>query len=193
LGNLSSIGAELAQGTGPIEALHAQETRLNALTGVALLHLRPGAFMENLLPAAPAVAAAGVLPGMEAPDARIPMVATQDIAATAARELTAPGHRGVLLLHAPAHPTLREAAAALGAAIGKPSLPYVQTAPADAKAQLRAVGFSANAADQLEALARWLSTSPLASATAGPVAVQPTTLEMFAREVFAPAWRQAAR
>lgn len=190
--NLSSIGAELAQGTGPIEGLHAQEQRLAAIPGIDLLHLRPGSFMENLLPVAAAVAAAGVLPGMEAPDAAIPMVATRDVAAVAARELASPQYRGVLLLHAPRHVTMREAAAALGAAIGRPDLPYVQSPPPEARALLRSHGFSADAAEQMEALARWLSTSPLASASAGPVAVQPTTIEVFARETFAPAFARVA-
>lgn len=188
--NLSSVGAELPAGTGPIAGLHAQEQRLNAIDGISLLHLRPGYFLENLLPAAGAITAAGVLPGMEAPDAAIPVVATRDIAAVAARELLAPRHTGVLLLHAPRHITMREAAGAIGAAIGKPGLPYVQSAPAEVKAVLRGHGFSQDAADQLEALAAWLSTSPLASAKAAPVEVQPTTLDAFAREVFAPAYAQ---
>lgn len=190
--NLSSIGAELPAGTGPVEGLHAQEKRLDAIEGLDLLHLRAGSFMENLLPLAAVVAAAGVVPGMEAPDARIPMVATADIAAVAARELLTPQHRGVLLLHAPRHVTPREAATALGVAIGRPDLQYVQTPAAEAKAVLREQGFSPNAADQLEALARWLSTSPVASATVAPVAVQPTTMEAFARERFAPAFAQLA-
>jgi Neuraminidase (sialidase) len=47
-------------------------------------------------------------------------------------------------------------------------------------------------ADQIETLARWLSTSPLASAVAAPVELQPTTIEAFAREEFAPAHSQLA-
>jgi len=184
--NLSSIGAELPQGTGPIESLHAQEQRLKAISGIDFLHLRPGSFMDNLLQVAPVVAAAGVLPGMEAADASIPMVATRDVAAVAARELLTPRHSGALLLHAPRHVSLAEAAAALGAAIGKPGLPYVQTSFDEGKAALREHGFSASAAEQMEQLARWLSTSPLASTRAAPVEVQPTTIEDFAREVFAP-------
>lgn len=190
--NLSSIGAELPEGTGPIEALHAQEQRLRAVCGSDLLHLRPGSFMENLLAAAVEVAATGVLSGMELADAPVPMVATRDIAAVAARELISPQHRGTLLLHAPRHVTMREAAAALGASIGKPDLRYVQSTPGEAKAALRTHGFSASAADQLVLLARWLSTRSLESAGAGPVAVQPTTIGMFARECFAPAYAQLA-
>lgn len=186
--NLSSLGAELPSGTGPIVALHEQEQRLDAIEGIDLLHLRPGAFMENQLAFAAAVAAGGPLPGMEAADQPIPMVATRDIAATAARELSSPQHSGVLLLHSPKHEMMRSVAATLGAALGHPGLAYVQLPPADMKPALQAEGFSADAAEQLAALARWLSSgTALASATAGPVAVQPTTLADFAREVFAPA------
>lgn len=190
--NLSSVGAELPAGTGPIVGLHAQERRLDAIDGLDLLHLRPGSFMENYLAAAATVAAGGPLAGMEAPDEPIPLVATRDIAAVAARELVAPQHRGVLVLHAPTHMTTRAVAGTLGAATGNPGLQYLQVAPAEMKAALRAEGLSADAADQLEALARWLSTAALASVAAGPVAVQPTTVEDFAREVFAPACAQAA-
>lgn len=191
--NLSSVGAELKAGTGPIVALHDQEQRLDAIDGIDLLHLRPAAFVENQLAFAAAVAAGGPLPGMEAPDAPIPMVATRDIAAVAARELVSPQHSGVLLLHSPRHETMRRVAAALGAAAGHASLPYAQVPPADMTAALRAEGFSADAANQLAELAQWLSSgTALASLEAGPVAVQPTTLEDFAREVFAPACLQAA-
>lgn len=190
--NLSSMGAERRAGTGPIEGLHAQEQRLDALPGLDLLHLRPGSFMDNLLASAPVVAAAGVLPGMEAPDAPIPMVATRDVAAVAARELLAPRHRGVLLLHADRHATMREAAATLGDAIGRPDLAYVRSSEADGTAALRAHGFTADAADRIAALARWLSDDALDSAGVAPVALQPTTLAAFAREVFAPAFRMAA-
>lgn len=190
--NLSSMGAELPSGTGPIAGLHAQEQRLDAIAGLDLLHLRPGSFMENLLHVTGAVAAMGAVPGMESPDAAIPMVATADIAAVAAREMVTPTHRGVLLLHAPRHVTMREAAAAIGDAIGKPGLQYVQSVPAETKAMLREQGFSADAAEQLEALALWLSTSPLASASAAPTEIQPTTIEVFVRDRFVPAYAQVA-
>lgn len=185
--NLSSVGAELAEGTGPIEGLHAQEQRLAGMANV--LHLRPGSFMENYLAALHPVATAGVLPGRETADATVPLVATRDIAAVAARELTRPRHDGVLILHTAELATPRDVAAALGEAIGRPELPYMQADAEDMKTVLREQGFSRDAANQLEALARWLSTSPLASVSAAPAEMQPTTLQTFAREVFAPAYR----
>ncbi|MET0335331.1 MAG: NAD(P)H-binding protein [Rhizobacter sp.] len=189
--NLSSIGAELPAGTGPIVGLHDQEQRLNALAGTEVLHLRPGSFMENTFAALATLAAGEPLMGMEAADVPIPMVATRDIAAVAAHELVTPRHTGVLLLHAARHATMREVAGAIGAATGRPDLPYVQVPAADMKAALRAEGFSADSADQLEQLARWLSTGGVASIAAGPALEQPTRLEDFAREVFAPAFAQA--
>ena len=186
--NLSSLGAELAAGTGPVVGLHAQEKRLDAIAGLDLLHLRPGYFMENLLHAMAPIAAAGVLPGMEAPDAPIPMAATADIAAVAARELVQPSRRGVLLLHAARHVTMRQATAAIAAAIGLPGLAYVQASPEGAKAVMQSQGMSADAADQLAELARWISTAALSSAQAAPVEILPTGIEAFARERFAPAF-----
>src|SRR5690606_10968197 len=138
-------------GTGPIEALHAQERRLDAIEGIHLLHLRPGSFMENLLAGLHEVAATGSLSGMEPADVPIPMVATRSIATVAAQELVSPRRSGALILHAPRHITMREAAQALGAAIGKPGPQYLRSAAAEVKAQLRSLGFSASAADQLEA------------------------------------------
>ncbi|HYE40895.1 MAG TPA: NAD(P)H-binding protein [Ramlibacter sp.] len=190
--NLSSVGAELPAGTGPIASLHAQEKRLDAIDRIDLLHLRPGYFMENFLAGLPSVAAGGPLAGMEAPDVPIPMVATRDISALVARELTSPAQRGVLVLHSPSHPTMREAARTLGAACGNPGLEYLQLPPAEMKPVLQAEGLSADATDQLEELAHWLSTDAMASIAAAPAALQPTTIEHFARQIFAPAYAHAA-
>jgi uncharacterized protein YbjT (DUF2867 family) len=183
---LSSIGAELAAGTGPIVGLHEQEARLDALPGLDLLHLRPGYFMENHLHVAAAVAALGVYPSLESPDAAVPMVATADIAAVVARELTQPQHRGVLYLHAPRRYTFVEAARILGRAIGRPELPYVQVEPEQGIAAMTRMGFSPDAAARMAEMARWLSALTPAPLP-GPVELTPTTLEDYAprfREVW---------
>ena len=46
---LSSLGAELAEGTGPIAGLHELEERLAEVPGLSLVVLRPAYFMENFL------------------------------------------------------------------------------------------------------------------------------------------------
>jgi len=177
--NLSSVGAELPAGTGPIAGLHEQEQRLNALPGLDLLHLRPGYFMENHLHAAPAIAALGVYPSLELSDVSVPMIATPDIAAVVARELVEPQTRGVLHLHAPRHYTFQQTATILGQAIGRPGLPHVRSEPAQARAAMLEAGFSPDAAEQMAEMARWLSAGTHTTLP-GPVEVMTTTLEDFA-------------
>lgn len=45
--NLSSIGAHLPEGAGPISGLHRVEETLNALAGINVLHLRAAYFYPN--------------------------------------------------------------------------------------------------------------------------------------------------
>ena len=47
--NLSSIGAHLAEGCGPVSGLYRVEHSLNTLTEVHIKHLRPAYFYYNLL------------------------------------------------------------------------------------------------------------------------------------------------
>jgi uncharacterized protein YbjT (DUF2867 family) len=179
--NLSSIGAHLPDGTGPIAGSHQQEQRLNKIPGLDLLHLRPAYFMENHLHAAGLIAGFGVYPSMDKSDFPTAMIATQDIAAVVARELANPSKRGVLHLHAPKHYTFQEAASILGNAIGKPALKHVQADPAQAKAGMVQHGFSQNVADLFEEMAVAMGDGRIAaSLQTGAVEVTPTTLEAFA-------------
>ena len=49
--HLSSYGAQVPENTGPLVGLHASEEKLNAISGLNVLHLRAGYFMENNLAA----------------------------------------------------------------------------------------------------------------------------------------------
>src|ERR1700732_529963 len=55
---LSSYGAQVPEGTGPVAGLHSSEEKLNAISGLNVLHLRAAYFMENNL------AAIGMIRGM---------------------------------------------------------------------------------------------------------------------------------
>lgn len=193
--NLSSTGAHLKSGTGPIVGLYRQEQRLNALAGIDVLHLRPGGFFENHLSAIGTIQALGIYPDMTASDAGIPMIATADIAHVVARELMTAGPAGkrVLHLHAPRFYSQAESAAILGAAIGNPGLKHVQAAPAQAKAAMMQHGFSADAARQFEEMSEAFSTGRLlGELETGATEITPTTLEQFAMSVFKPAFEDAA-
>lgn len=78
--NLSSIGADLPSGTGPIVGLHKLEQKLDALKNLTtLIHLRPGYFMENLNGFLPMVLNQRSIHSPLKGDLPIPMVATRDI------------------------------------------------------------------------------------------------------------------
>jgi len=190
--SLSSAGASLPGGTGPIAGLHDQEQRFNKLAGVNVLHLRPGYFMENHLHAMGLMKATGVYPAMIAPDMPVAMTATQDIAAVVAKELVQPSFKGHVVKHllGPRSLTMTEAARILGAAIGKPDLKYVQADPAQAKAGMVAAGFSRGVADSFEEMSKALSDGRInGTFTRDAASATPTTLESFA-QVFAQAYNR---
>jgi uncharacterized protein YbjT (DUF2867 family) len=120
----SSIGAELRQGAGFIDGLARVEQRLDASrdeTGAALLHLRCGMFMTNLLMDLGTLRA-GRLTTTRPLEDPMPWVDPHDIAAVATGRLLAGDWAGrqVQAVHGPADLTWPEAAAALSAATGVP-------------------------------------------------------------------------
>jgi uncharacterized protein YbjT (DUF2867 family) len=192
--NLSSVGARLSSGTGPIAGLHRQEKRLDELTDVNVLHLRPGHFFENHLMAIDMIRASDIYADMYSPEARLPMVATSDIAEVVVRELRAPSGNGKRVLHlrAPNLYRMREVAATLGEAIGKPGLAYVQSSPQEGKAALLQLGFSASAAEQLAEMSEAFSSGRLDHEyDIGPIETTAVTLAQFAKTVFRPAFERA--
>jgi uncharacterized protein YbjT (DUF2867 family) len=78
---LSSIGAHLPEGTGPIVGLHRQEERLRKVSDLNVLSLRPGYFFENHFGTLGLIKAQGIDGGALAPDLAFPQIATRDIAA----------------------------------------------------------------------------------------------------------------
>ncbi|WP_328471054.1 NAD(P)H-binding protein [Actinoplanes sp. NBC_00393] len=116
---LSSIGADLADGNGPIRWLHHLEEQLRG-TRVTFTAIRAPHFQEKVESVLDAAVGAGVFPVFaESADVAVPMVATRDIGAAVARALTSPPSASeVIDLDAPSY-TEREVAAALGRLLGK--------------------------------------------------------------------------
>ena len=141
---LSSLGADLTEGTGPIAGLHAQEERLKQLEGTNVLLLRPASFFENFYLMLGLIKHQGINADSVAPDLAIPMVATRDIAEVAAKALAARDWKGVVVreLLGPRDLTYAEATRILGERIGKPDLKYVQFPYADMARTLVRAGFS---------------------------------------------------
>lgn len=116
---LSSVGAELAEGTGPIRWLHHLENRLSG-TGAVVSALRSPHFQEKVEDVLPAATGAGIYPVFgESADIPTPMAATRDVGVAAAELLlTAPETSQVIDLEAPAY-TERDVAETLGTVLGR--------------------------------------------------------------------------
>ncbi|MDI1484251.1 NmrA family NAD(P)-binding protein [Polyangium sp. y55x31] len=116
---LSSVGADLPDGTGPIKGLHHLENALRA-TGVTLTAIRAGYFQENVANSLAPAKNAGIFPNFTgAPDYPFPHIATKDIGTLAAVSLLEGGQKSEIIdLHGPAY-SVRQVAEKLGAALGK--------------------------------------------------------------------------
>jgi uncharacterized protein YbjT (DUF2867 family) len=187
--NLSSIGAQLPSGTGPIAGLHRQEERLNQLDA-NVLHLRPTFFMENFLVDIPTIREMGIMGSPARPDLIIPMIATQDIGDAAADRLNRLDFKGktIVDLLGPRDLSFAEAAKILGAAIGKPDLQYVQFSYDDAEKAMTQSGISADIAKKYVEMYRAFNDGLVKPLPRKPENTTPTTLEEFAK-TFAEAYQ----
>lgn len=125
--NLSSTGAHLVDGVGPVSGLYRAEQALNRLTDVHIKHLRPPYFYNNLLANIGMIKGMGIIgANFSASDNRFPIVAPVDIADVAAEELQDLSFRGHTVRYlASDEVSTDQIATVLGAAIGKPDLKWV--------------------------------------------------------------------
>jgi uncharacterized protein YbjT (DUF2867 family) len=79
--HLSSYGAHVPQGTGPVTGLHSSEQKLNAISGLSVLHLRAAYFMENNLAAIDMIRGTGLFGYALLPNLKLPMIATREASA----------------------------------------------------------------------------------------------------------------
>jgi uncharacterized protein YbjT (DUF2867 family) len=193
---LSSIGAELPSGTGPIVGLHNLEQKLNQIGNANILYLRCAYFMENTLPQVNAIRKMGSAAGPLLPDLRIPMIDTRDIGNVAADALLHPTMREKQTRELLGQRDLsyNEVTSSIGKTIGKPDLQYVQIADDQFRAVLVQMGMSEQVANLLVEMAQALNSEKVhALEPRTPQNTTPTSYETFASEVFAPAYeRQAA-
>src|ERR1700692_1845396 len=125
---LSSYGAHVPEGTGPVAGLHSSEQKLNAIGGLNVLHLRAAYFMENNLAAIGMIHGMGIFGNALLPDLKLPMAATRDVGAYAARRLRDLDFSGKQTreLLGERDLSMTEATAVIARGIGKPDLRYEQ-------------------------------------------------------------------
>jgi len=188
---LSSIGAQHSEKTGPIVGLHNLEQKLNAISGLNVLHLRPAAFMENLFMSVAPLRSMGVLPGAQPGEALIPWIAAKDIGRYAAERLHARDFSGssVQELLGPRDISMKEVASIVGKAIGKPSLGYMQVPFIMLEPALTQMGLPKSTAALMIEMWKGMNAGLVApQGVRSPKNTTPTALESFVSETFAPAY-----
>ena len=185
---LSSVGAHLSKGTGPILGLHDAEKIFTQATQ-SLTILRPAWFMENHLWHLDSIKNTNSIFMPLSGDVTLPMIATVDIADRAARVITgpAPSRPTIVPLHGPRDYSLDECARIISRAIGK-EVKHVQVPPAKAKEAMIAMGATENVADtMLEMEAGFQAGKITDEVKRSPETTTPTTFETFVKNVLAPA------
>jgi uncharacterized protein YbjT (DUF2867 family) len=124
--NLSSVGAHLPDGVGPVSGLYRAEQALNNLDDVNIRHLRPAYFYHNLLSNVGLIKQAGIIGGnFSVSGNTFPIVHPQDIASAAAEELTQDFKGHSIRYIAGDEVSTDGIASAIGKEIGKPDLKWV--------------------------------------------------------------------
>lgn len=186
---LSSIGAQHAEKTGPIVGLHNMEEKLNQVSGLNVLHLRAGYFMENLLMSIAPLRSMGFLPGGLIGDLATPWIAAKDIGAYAASRLAARDFSGSSTqeLHGQRDISMKEAASIVGNSIGKPNLGYMQVPFLMLEPALVEMGLPKSTAALLIEMWKGANAGLITpQERRSPKNTTSTTLESFVAEVFAP-------
>lgn len=181
---LSSLGADLSEGTGLLVGLHNQEERLKKLKGINVLFLRPVSFFENFYDQLGLIKQDGIIADSVIPDLAIPMIAARDIAEAAAAALRKRDWKGTAVRELLGQRDLSyvEATRIIAEHIGKPDLTYVQLPPADMVGALVQAGLSESFAGlYLELTSAFNERKITVNRT--PENTTPTTFEEFAGEL----------
>jgi uncharacterized protein YbjT (DUF2867 family) len=199
--HLSSYGAHVPEGTGPVTGLHSSEQKLNAISDLNVLHLRAAYFMENNLAAIDMIHGMGLFGHALLPDLKLPMIATRDAADYAAQHLLDLdfSDKQTRELLGERDLTMAEATAIIARGIGKPDLRYEQFSYDQVRQSLTQMGFSPKKAAVYIEMFEAINAGVLAAQE--PRSQENTTttsFEKFVQDVFAPAyqgntsWRSAS-
>src|SRR5467141_29330 len=193
--HLSSYGAHVPEGTGPIAGLHSSEQKLNAISGLNVLHLRAAYFMENNLAAIGMSQGMGMFGHAMLPDLKLPMIATRDIGDYAARRMLNLDFSGKQTreLLGERDLSMTEATAVIARGIGKPDLRYEQFPYDQVQQVLEHMGMPPKKAALYIEMYKAINTGILIPREPrSPQNTTPTSFEQFVQDVFAPAYRGVA-
>ncbi|WP_345951573.1 NAD(P)H-binding protein [Mucilaginibacter sp. PAMB04274] len=119
---LSSVGADAAQGTGPVQGVHRVERILQGLDGVNVTVLRSGFFFINFLRDIPLIKSQGIFGNNYDSDDQLALTHPEDLSTALADELQAKGNGFEVKYVVSDVSTGAEIARVFGQAIGKPEM-----------------------------------------------------------------------
>ena len=186
--HLSSYGAQVAKGAGPVSGLHSSEQKLSAIDGLNVLHLRAAYFMENNLAAIGMIHGMGIFGGALLPDLKIPMAATRDVGDFAAQRLLHLDFSGKQTreLLGERDLSITEATAVIARGIGKPDLRYEQFPYDQVQQALTQLGVPPKGAAMYIEMYKAINAGVLVPLEQrSPENTTPTSLEQFVQDVFA--------
>jgi uncharacterized protein YbjT (DUF2867 family) len=192
---LSSYGAHVPEGTGPVTGLHTAEQKLNAISGLNVLHLRAAYFMENNLAAIGMIQGMGIFGHALLPDLKLPMIATPDVGGYVAQRLLDLDFSGKQTreLLGERELSMTEVTAVIARGIGKPDLRYQQFPYDQMQRALIQSGFSPKKAAVYIEMFQAINAGVLAAQEPrSPKNTTPSSFEQFVHDVFVPAYHGKA-
>ena len=193
--HLSSYGAHVREGTGPVAGLHSSERKLNAISGLNVLHLRAAYFMENNLAAIGMIHETGILGHALLPDLKLPMIATPDVGDYAVRRLLDLDFSGKQTreLLGERDLSMAEATAVIARGIGQTDLRYEQFSYDQVQQVLTQMGIPLKRAAVYIEMYKAINAGVLAAQEPrSPENSTPTSFEKFVQDVFAAAYHGKA-
>ena len=193
--HLSSYGAQVPEGTGPVAGLHSSEQKLSAIGGLNVLHLRAAYFMENNLAATGMIHGMGMFGNALLPNVKLPMIATRDVGDYAAQRLLRLDFSGKQIreLLGERDLSMTEATAVIARGIGKPDLRYEQFPYDQVEQVLTQMGVPPKGAALYIELYKAINAGILIpQEPRSPENTTPTSFEQFVQDVFAPAYHGEA-
>jgi uncharacterized protein YbjT (DUF2867 family) len=188
---LSSQGAHLPEGAGPVSGLHEFEEMLKTIPTLNVMNLRAGFFMQNFFPMLGMIKHMNIVGYSLQQDIKISFVHTRDIAEVATRHLLTldfKGHQFTFVAGA-ADLTMEEATAVLAQGLGKSDLKYVVFTPDEGRAGMIQNGIPPTIADGYTQLFECLNSGAyLNNFVRDASNTTPTTLAQFVAEEFLPAY-----
>lgn len=180
---LSSIGADLSGGNGPIAGLHNIEKIYDGVENVSFTFLRAGFFYTNLYNDVPLIKGAGIIGSNYPSTISIPFVHPEDIATAAAEELQKASGVSVRYIVSDVR-TPQDVATVLGLAIDKLELPWIEFTDEDALGGMKQAGLPVEIAELYNEMGAGLRSGKIQEdflSTKTPVDGK-TKLEDFAKE-----------